>query len=409
MSVSIQGGSATRLAVGVACLWGLTATLARAVRWPNDFAEAHWLLDYQFGFVKRGFAGQALSTLLGLVGMTPTEAVIAAVSACVLAVFCAVLLWVSWQIARADSFSPASGLAVLAFLTSPFIVMSGHLNGYFDSLLVMLTVTAVVFVGRRRMWLAAVAMTIAVLIHESAIVIGYPTLLLAWWLSRETDSTGAGGRSGWPLGLPVLAFGIVAASATVLPADFQDAYSAHLAGFPFVAGDMHLLVPEWLTPGFLDQLATHRFAERIAFAEMYGLVLPTVVALLAYTVDAFSVRVRSVTMWGMLVAVLAPQVMHLAAWDTTRIWTYSIATALVVCWTVARTAGPARPVATSVGWLALAAIVVNAMAMTPLLDNLADRYQLTTRLVMYLPVIATAVWLVSRHDDPTTSVDSGVG
>jgi hypothetical protein len=42
----------TRLWAAASVLLPLTValTLSRAMRWPNDFAEAHWLLDYRFGF-----------------------------------------------------------------------------------------------------------------------------------------------------------------------------------------------------------------------------------------------------------------------------------------------------------------------------------------------------------------------
>ena len=38
----------------VLMLGALVATVLRTIRWPNDWSEAHWLLDYRFGFVKRG-------------------------------------------------------------------------------------------------------------------------------------------------------------------------------------------------------------------------------------------------------------------------------------------------------------------------------------------------------------------
>ena len=42
-------------------LWTLGITLARAIRTPNDYSEAHWLLDYRFGFIKRGLIGSMCS------------------------------------------------------------------------------------------------------------------------------------------------------------------------------------------------------------------------------------------------------------------------------------------------------------------------------------------------------------
>ncbi len=34
--------------------WTFVVTIGRAIRAPNDFSEAHWLLDYSYGFMKRG-------------------------------------------------------------------------------------------------------------------------------------------------------------------------------------------------------------------------------------------------------------------------------------------------------------------------------------------------------------------
>jgi len=388
------------LPAGVVALWvwTLAVTLARASRWPNDFAEAHWLLDYRFGFVKRALAGQVLSAVTGVFGLEPSETIIAAVSVGLLVAFCLTLLLLSLEIVRAARWSPTAVLVVTAMLSSPFVVTTAHLIGYFDNVVIMLTVMAVGLLMAGYRWTAAVAMSAAVLVHETAVVTGLPALALAWWVAGP-----AGARHRWraalPLVLPVATFGLLAATAPLLSDGFEDAYSTYLSGFAFVGGDMHIFVPEWLTPGFLDQLATHRFAERIAFAEMYGLVLPTAAALLAYAIEARRVRIRSVTAALLVIAFLAPQVLHLAAWDTTRIWTYSIATAFLACWVLARRIDRPGPVGRTVSWLALLAIVVNVMVKTPLLDNLAERFSLSARLGWYLPVLVAAGWLLWRSDD----------
>lgn len=38
----------------VLIVYTFVITSLRTLRSPNDFAEAHWLLDYRFGFIKRG-------------------------------------------------------------------------------------------------------------------------------------------------------------------------------------------------------------------------------------------------------------------------------------------------------------------------------------------------------------------
>lgn len=400
----MQPSSAPRAApatlIGLAGLGLLTMglTLARSIRWPNDFAEAHWLLDYRFGFVKRGLAGQALGVVSAPFG-GPSEGAIAVVAGIVLLGLCGALLWTAVQIARASDLDPAAMLAGLALLSSPYVVMAGHLTGYLDGVLVLLGFLGVLAMTARRSWLAATLASAAILVHESAVLIVLPATVLAWWCAQERRDAGTLAREALPLGAPVIVFLAVAVFGQIAP-DVEDAYSARLAAAGFVGGDMHLLVPEWLRPGFVEswRANSHRFAERVAFAEMYGLILPTVLALLAYAVDAWRVPVRSVTMGLLPLAIFAPELLHVAAWDTVRIWTYAIPTAALALLAIARTSGPPRPAATSIRLLGLAAIVVNVMAMTPMLDNLADRYALTTRLLVYAPVLGVATWLFLRPD-----------
>ncbi len=46
-----------------ALVFAMSATLARAIRFPNAFARASWLLDYRFGFMKRALQGTVLVIL----------------------------------------------------------------------------------------------------------------------------------------------------------------------------------------------------------------------------------------------------------------------------------------------------------------------------------------------------------
>jgi len=39
-------------------LYALAFSILKTARFPNEWAESHWLLDYRFGFIKRGLAGE---------------------------------------------------------------------------------------------------------------------------------------------------------------------------------------------------------------------------------------------------------------------------------------------------------------------------------------------------------------
>jgi hypothetical protein len=100
----------------------------------------------------------------------------------------------------------------------------------------------------------------------------------------------------------------------------------------------------------------------------------------------------------LLGATFAPQLMHLAAWDTMRLWTYSILTAWLGAWVLARATGARGTVSPGVRTLAVLAILAHIVAMTPLLDNLTDRYALTTRLMLFAPILAGALVLFLSGD-----------
>ena len=57
---------------------------------------------------------------------------------------------------RRSRWSPAVVLAVLVFASSPFIVMSAHLIGYYDNMIVVLTIVSLALLLSGRPWTAGV-------------------------------------------------------------------------------------------------------------------------------------------------------------------------------------------------------------------------------------------------------------
>src|SRR6185369_16556609 len=89
----------------------LAATAARAVRLPNDFAEAHWLLDYRYGFIKRGLAGSVLNLAVRF-GLHVSASTIAWIAGVVFAALMATLLAISGRILARLAWSTAGYLTL---------------------------------------------------------------------------------------------------------------------------------------------------------------------------------------------------------------------------------------------------------------------------------------------------------
>jgi hypothetical protein len=301
---------------------------------------------------------------------------------------------------------------VLVFLSSPFIVMSAHLVGYFDNIVIVLAVMAIALLLAGRIWFAVLVQAVAILVHELSLLVGYPVFCLCWLLvSRRRHESHRAALPWWPLSLPVATFLLLALAQSLAPLDLEPSLMSHLSTYPFIATHIHdTRVPHWIVITFADSYALHRgfFSDRLFSASMHGLVLPSTLAILGFIIDRYRVRAGSTEGIVLLGACLAPQLMHMVAWDTTRIWTYSIVAAFLSLWVYAEVAVAARSDTSQfVGLVCLVAVVLNAAVSTPLMDGLHDHFDLVTRLILYTPVVAAAFALILWDASATRHVAPG--
>ena len=127
--------------VALGLLWAFAVTLGRGLRQPNDWAEAHWLISYAFGPIKRGLPATLLRPFIAARPERAESAITIVATALTLSL-CVVLVLLCWNLLRRANFSGNTVTTVAAFVTSPFVVMSGHLNGYFDAPIILLSRSA---------------------------------------------------------------------------------------------------------------------------------------------------------------------------------------------------------------------------------------------------------------------------
>lgn len=391
--------STARTLQAIVVIWTFGATLARSVRAPNGFAEAHWLLDYRFGFMKRGLVGSLCGGAADLLGARMTESVILLLSVVTTATLSVAVILLLFRMLSLHGWGDEAVVTLLVLVSSPFIVMSGHLVGYFDALL-FLSVLASVILVRRRLWNAAAAVSIgALLTHESYALTGLPLVWLAAAIcARESGTT-------WRpalvlVGAPLLVFASipVVQGLTTEPALLRAQLTQHLDGFGFL-GDRGYLVALWQTTPFTESLREYggRADDRVMDPAVLAAVAPTLLTLLLLIHSSF--RIRPFGPWStvLLAAVCAPLAIHAVAWDTARIWTYTIASATIVLWILSEACRP-RPASALILLAAVPALVLNAFADVPLMDNEPDRFGNVTRLLLYLPAFAltaAAAWSTS--------------
>jgi hypothetical protein len=347
--------------------------------------------------VKRGLIGEIVSLITRYLSVPVTAQLIFILSAVAFLIYCALITILSLRIVQSSDWSTGAVLGTLVFLSSPFIVMSAHLMGYYDNIVIVLGIGSIALLLKDKPWLGAWLQVPALLTHENSIVLIFPLFCLAWLLvNSRRQKLGVPLLPFLPLLVPVCTFLAIAASPKFfLSEDFVKLYTAHLSQFPFIQEKRNTIVPVLIARSFLDYYASQSkiFADRISTAAMYGVILPSTLAILCFAVRVYRIRNLSAEAFVLLGVCLAPQLMHLVAWDTGRIWTYTIICAYLALWIYSEIVTPHKDSSTN-RLLCFAALVANVVMLTPLMDKETDKYTLMTRLILYTPVILGSLALI---------------
>lgn len=388
---------ARKLGIAALIIYTLVVTVLRAFRTPNDFAEGHWLLDYRFGFVKRGLIGEIVSLVMGLLSIPVTEQLISTLAIAVFLIFCTVLVAVAIRIVRGSGWSTGAVLVTLVFLSSPFAVMSAHLVGYYDNIVIILGIFSVLLLIKGRPWLGACLFIPSLLTHENALVLAFVPFCLAWLLiNSRRQKLGIPRLSFLPVLLPVCMFVAVTVNQEMfMTENFRESAKAYLSQFPFIEWNRDRVVSDAFSTSLLSyySLFAPEFPSKIFAIDMHGLILPTTLAILFYLVSVHKIPELSIELLVLLGVCFAPQLLQLVAADTPRIWTYTIVCAFLALWIYAETT-PTHEDSSANRLLCLVILIANVVILTPLMDAQSDHFSLRTRFFLYTPVIAGSVALI---------------
>lgn len=148
---------------------------------PLSYPLCQWFSTYEFGFVKRGLVGTLIAPLFHFrTGAEIREMVeLAAMGIMVLKFLC-----VGWLARTVVGYARTLGVrsripvvaTLMVFLLSPHMVFSAHLAGYFDHLLEIITITALVAIAKEKYFLLPFLCIAALCVHEMFAIYGLPVI-----------------------------------------------------------------------------------------------------------------------------------------------------------------------------------------------------------------------------------------
>jgi hypothetical protein len=319
-------------------------------------------------------------------------------------------------------------LCAVVLLGSPWIVMSAHTVGYFDQITGLLSILAVLAVLRGRSWTAGALLGTALLVNETVLFVGAPSVAFVA-LARRLNEQDAGARPGTsarrvPALLPLLGVPAAALAALLVSrwlwvdADtLVERLTQRVAGFGFVEHGFDELAARSYNEPLSEAFAREspQFGRRILDARTALAGLPALLVLgwaAARVVGERFARARRASLLAAFAALaLLPLALHAVAWDVNRIWMFPIPAAFLALWGLcelppgapgARRSGPSVAHVAALAYVAVLHVAYRSLLMGGITERLSLPWRAALYAVAFAPLVA---WAAGRW----RCVESGAG
>lgn len=384
-------------------LYALVFSVLKTIRFPNDWSEAHLMLDYRFGFIKRGLAGEIFGWIF-----EKNEFNILILSAVIL-----FLLYVSvFIIAVKETFKQENSFYriffFLIFFLSQYMMFSAHLIGYLDHIIFLLTILVIYFIKQKKILLSSAIAAICILVHEVSFF----------------------------LMLPVSCFALVVTEIRVEEFSFKNIFSADILKklvvfliLPFFTAISVSLYQEWNGENYFSVIFNYleeipfisekaadsvasaytksftyyfkeesgSFIQRLFFSRatiLYG--IPILFSLWMIFKE-FKLKQNIQLFLLLMVVSFIPLLLHAIAYDTYRIWSFPFMILLLVFWILSLKITIKKEETRKLSTLEIIffSISLGLISLIPnvLMDNEVERFSLIVRLIIIVPIFLILYFL----------------
>lgn len=381
-------------------LFALSFSFFKTVRLPNKWAVAHWLMDYRFGFIKRGLIGELFGFFF-----EKNEFNILIISSVILFLLYASLLSIAvrntWK-----NYSIEKVLFYVTFFLSQYMVLSAHLIGYFDHLIFLMTLLSVYLIRHRKIIPASLVTVFCIVAHEVSFVLMVPVCIFALLVNEVQDNklvfnSGLLKKIGLYVLLPV--------AATVSVSLYQELYGQGNRQLIFnYLQDTGLIkkgVANSLAAAYTEGFGSYLKSEAPYFLKRVFLSMGTIkygipLLFMAYMVYKQFGKINIYILLLLAAVSASPLLLHLIAWDIFRIWSFPFIILFIGFWVVC---GKFQTVHERSNKLSLFEIVfflvsIILVSLFPnfLFDNATENLSTPVRILILIPVFSVIGYLYKK-------------
>lgn len=394
-----------RILLSVLYIYALLVSVLRAIRFPSDWAEAHWLMDYRFGITKRGLAGE----IFGFV-FDKNEMNIMILSAAILIGLYLILLIIALKESCRKQIHSLVILFFVTFFLSQYIVFSAHLIGYLDHLIFLMTVLTVYLIRKKQTFIASLIAAISIFIHEISFFLLVPVSIFILIVSHFSID-----RFSFKillnkhflkkiilfLALPLFSM-IVLFYVQEFHLNLNHAQIfSYLTSFKFISEVPADAVASGFTKSFAYQWEAQspQFFQRV-FAStctvFYGIPMAFMFFLM---LKIFNLKKNLSLLLFIVIISFCPLLLHAIAYDTYRIWTFPFMIMFLIFWILNSSEVDLKPnLKLTVFEICAFAICILLMIFSPvyLFDNESDRFSSVIKIILTLPLIFLLIFSIKK-------------
>lgn len=386
-------------------LYALVFSVLKTIRFPNSWSEAHWMMDYRFGFIKRGLAGEIFDFFL-----EKTQQNILFLSGVILITLYSSLLVIAYRETIRNKEKMITVLFYVIFFLSQYVVFTAHLIGYFDHLIFLSTILIVWLLKKRKILFSSLLVSMSVLIHEVSFLLMLPICCFALVIN-EIDGNKFSTKDILTRGIvkKLIVFLLLPLITTLGVSIYQEIFGKvghnqifnYLERFQFINKRGADSVASAYTMKFRDYFTEEspHFFQRV-FISKCSIFFGIPILFMMYLVYKQFKRVHKYVLLSLAVITLIPLCLHAIAWDTYRIWSFPFMVLFLGFWILNSKMIPIYNISNKMTLIekSLAVISILFVSLIPsqLLDGEVERFSLLKRLIILLPLIILGLYYFKK-------------
>lgn len=384
-------------------LYALFFSVFKTVRFPNEWAESHWLLDYRFGFIKRGLAGEILGWFF-----LKNEFSILVVSAIVLFTLYVLI----FRIAVNETFRNENSfyriLFFVIFFLSQYLIYSAHLIGYFDHLIFLLTILVISLIKKKRIFAASVVAVFSIFIHEISFFLMLPISFFALIVSefqnkkfsiKDIFSKNILSKLSLLLIFPVITTISISFFQEINDENYFNTILNYLKQTSMISSEVANSVSAAYTKSFTYYFEGQKghFIQRLFISKCtiyYGI---PIAFCLWMIFKEFNLK-KNIQLFFLLAAVsFIPLLLHAIAYDTYRIWSFPFMTLFFGFWILSSNIAVKKEKVEKLSFVEIIFFTISFLLVflipNVLFDGETERFSLPVRLILMLPLFLILYFL----------------